>query len=48
MKRLVAFIVLIPVLFSCKTGMTWEKVAMDSHRTGVTAPSADNIDEALG
>ena len=48
MKRLVAFIVLIPVLFSCKTGMTWEKTAMDSHRTGVTAPSADNIDEAIG
>ncbi len=28
--------------------MTWEKVAMDGHRTGVTAPSADNVPEALG
>ena len=39
---------MLPVLFGCKTGMTWEKVAMDGHRTGVTAPSADNVAEALG
>jgi|GEM_PF-28657 len=29
-------------------GYTWEKFEIDGHRTGVTVPAADNIDEALG
>ncbi len=32
----------------CKQGFTWQKFAMDGHRTGVTAPSADNVPQALG
>ena len=27
---------------------SWQKYRMDGHRTGVTAPSADNVPEALG
>lgn len=48
MKKSLILLLILPLLFSCKTGMTWEKVAMDGHRTGVTAPSADNIREAIG
>ena len=33
---------------SCEYTYTWEKYRMDGHRTGVTAPSADNVDAALG
>lgn len=33
---------------SCSGGMSWEKFVMDGHRTGVTAPNADNVAEALG
>lgn len=36
------------LLAGCKTGMTWEKVAMDGSRTGVIAPNAFNVAEALG
>jgi len=36
------------MLAGCKTGMTWQKYAIDGHRTGVTAPTADNIPEAIG
>ena len=36
------------LLAGCKTGMVWEKAMIDGHRTGVTAPSADNVPEALG
>ena len=48
MKRIAVLLIAIPLLFGCKTGMTWEKVAMDGHRIGATAPSADNVPEALG
>ena len=27
---------------------TWQKYEMDGHRTGVTAPTARNVDQALG
>ena len=37
-----------PLLAGCKTGMIWEKYSMDGHRTGVTAPNADNVAEAIG
>lgn len=33
---------------SCEYTYTWEKYRMDGHRTGVTAPSADNVSAALG
>ena len=39
---------LLLIVPSCKKGMSWEKYSIDSHRTGVTAPSADNIPQALG
>lgn len=33
---------------SCGYNYEWEKFRMDGHRTGVTVPSASNVDEALG
>ena len=48
MKKLVLLFALIPAVIGCKSGMTWEKVAIDGHRTGVTAPTADNVNEAIG
>ena len=33
---------------SCTPRMSWTKYDMDGHRTGVTAPNADNVPEALG
>lgn len=50
MKKLTLFLILVPVfiLSGCKSGLTWEKFSMDGHRTGVTAPSADNVAQALG
>ena len=35
-------------IYGCKSGMTWEKVAIDGHRTGVSIPTADNVAEAIG
>lgn len=48
MKRIITLILVLPLLFSCKSGMTWEKYRVDGHFTGVTAPSADNVPQALG
>lgn len=36
------------LLCSCGRSYTWEKFVMDAGRTGVTAPGADNVAEALG
>ena len=35
---------------ACRDGysFSWQRHVMDGHRTGVTAPSADNVSEALG
>lgn len=33
---------------SCEYQYSWQKYRMDGHRTGVTAPSANNVDTALG
>lgn len=33
---------------SCGYGYSWENFVVDGHRTGVTAPTASNVDEALG
>ena len=48
MKRFYILPLFVLLLAGCKTGMTWEKVAMDGSRTGVTAPNAFNVPEALG
>ena len=39
------------MLVSCgpsQQGMNWQALRMDGHRTGVTAPNADNVASALG
>lgn len=36
------------LLCSCGRTYTWEKFVMDGHRTGVTAPNAENETRALG
>jgi len=48
MKKLAFILIAIATLVSCKSGFTWEKVPINGRLTGVTAPSADNIPEALG
>ncbi|MBO4566587.1 MAG: 5'-nucleotidase C-terminal domain-containing protein [Bacteroidales bacterium] len=48
MKKLAFILIALSVLVSCKSGFTWEKVSINGRLTGVTAPSADNIPEALG
>ena len=48
MKKSIFILCSLLLLAGCKTGMTWEKLAVDGHRTGVTAPTADNVSEALG
>lgn len=50
MKKLSLFLIFVPlcILAGCKSGITWEKYRMDGHRTGVTAPTASNVHEALG
>lgn len=35
-------------MVSCAPEMTWTKHIIDGHRTGVTAPNADNASQALG
>ena len=49
-KTEIAALALALVLSSCSDGgrFTWEKHVMDGHMTGVTAPSADNVRQALG
>ena len=48
MKKLSLILIALALLPACKTGMTWQKYAIDGSRTGVTAPSAENIPQALG
>ena len=48
MKKSLYILAALLMLAGCKTGMVWEKTVIDGHRTGVTAPTADNIPEALG
>lgn len=48
MKKLVVLLAVLGLAFSCKSGITWEKYRIDGHLTGVTAPSADNVPQALG
>ena len=46
--EVIAALALIALSSSCSRSFTWEKFVMDGHRTGVSAPGADNIDAALG
>lgn len=48
MKKSLYILAALLLLSGCKTGMTWEKVAIDGHMTGVTAPTAENVAEAIG
>lgn len=48
MKKIAYLFLALLLLAGCKTGMTWEKVRIDGHRTGVSAPNADNVAEAIG
>ena len=48
MKKLIPLILALPLLLCCKSGITWEKVPVNGRFTGVTAPTADNIPQALG
>ena len=48
MRKVLSLLSLALLLTGCQSGFVWEKVPIDSHRTGVTAPTASNIDEALG
>ena len=48
MKKLIPLILALPLLMCCKSGITWEKFSVNGHFTGVSAPSADNIPQALG
>ena len=48
MKRFILILAFVPLIAACKTGMVWEKYRIDGHRTGVTAPTADNVAEAIG
>ena len=48
MKKVIVALMLLLMLPGCKTGMTWQKVAINGQRTGVTIPNADNVAEAIG
>ena len=46
--KLIALAACVLLACSCQYEYSWEKYRMDGHRTGVTAPSADNVSAALG
>ena len=46
--KVIAFASAALLLCSCGPGFSWEAFRMDGHRTGVTAPYATNVPEALG
>ena len=52
MKKLLVIISALALLSSCGSvvwsSLEWNKIPADGHRTGVTAPGADNPEEALG
>ncbi|MBO4475647.1 MAG: 5'-nucleotidase C-terminal domain-containing protein [Bacteroidales bacterium] len=48
MKNILYVLAAVLLIAGCKSGITWEKYRIDGHRTGVTAPSADNVAQALG
>lgn len=46
--KIVALAAVALLACSCEYTYTWEKARMDGHRTGVTAPNADTVPQALG
>lgn len=46
--KVIAIMACIGLACSCSNTFSWEKFVMDGHRTGVTAPTTDNVPEALG
>ena len=46
--KVIAFVLLALSAGACTPRISWTKHDMDGHRTGVTAPNADNVAEALG
>jgi 2',3'-cyclic-nucleotide 2'-phosphodiesterase (5'-nucleotidase family) len=46
--KIIALSVAVLLACSCEYTYTWEKHRMDGHRTGVTAPTAETVDQALG
>ena len=46
--KVIALAALVLLVSSCEYRYSWEKYRMDGHRTGVTAPNAENVDRALG
>jgi len=46
--RLIAILAAALTVCSCQYRMSWQRYRMDGHRTGVTAPTADNVPQALG
>lgn len=47
-SKVIALAACVLLACSCEYTYTWEKYSMDGHRTGVTAPNAENVDKALG
>ncbi|MGM9792456.1 MAG: 5'-nucleotidase C-terminal domain-containing protein [Candidatus Cryptobacteroides sp.] len=48
MKRTAAILAATLTLVACAPSYSWKAIPADSHRTGVTATTADNVTEALG
>ncbi len=48
MKKTVVLMMTLLLLSGCRTGMTWQKFAINGQRTGVTVPTADNVADAIG
>ena len=46
--KVIALVAAVLAVCSCEYRYSWQKYRMDGHRTGVVAPSADNVDTALG
>lgn len=46
--KLIVLVAAALAVCSCQYRMEWQKYRMDGHRTGVTAPTADNVPQALG
>lgn len=46
--KIIALAVAALLACSCEYTYTWEKHRMDGHRTGVSAPNAENVPQALG
>ena len=46
--KIIALTAAVLLACSCEYTYTWEKSRMDGHRTGVTAPNAETVAQALG